>query len=125
VYACEVEGAAPFAAALAAGAPVTIQNRRTFVDGIGGPAVFPEMWPIARSLVSGSLVIPVSEVASAATLLMRRAHVVAEGAGAAALAAARFALATQHSDARRVACVISGGNIDAAVLATILSGTLP
>jgi threonine dehydratase len=124
VYACEVEGAAPLAAALAAGAPVTIENRRTFVDGIGGPAVFPEMWPLARSLVSGSLVIPLADVASAATQLMRRTRVVAEGAGAAALAVARSALRAQRIDARRVACVVSGGNIDAAVFAAILSGAL-
>ena len=38
VYACEVEGAAPLTAALAAGKPLTIENRRTFVDGIGGQA---------------------------------------------------------------------------------------
>ena len=36
VYACEVEGAAPLTAALAAGKPLTIENVRTFVDGIGG-----------------------------------------------------------------------------------------
>jgi threonine dehydratase len=125
VYACEVEGAAPLAAALEANKPVTIQNRRTFVDGIGGPAVFPEMWPLARTLVTGSLVVPLAEVASATTHLVRRVHVVAEGAGATSLAAATSVTLAQRFDARRVACVISGGNIDTSVLTTILSGALP
>jgi threonine dehydratase len=125
VYAVEVEGAAPLTAAFAADKPVTIENRRTFVDGIGGPGVFAEMWPLARALVSGTLVVSLADVAAAVTLLTRRAHVVAEGAGAAALAAARTVLRAKRSDARRVACVISGGNIDAKVLVTILSGGLP
>src|SRR5688572_28538028 len=55
VYACEVDGAAPLSAAFAAGTPVTIENERTFVDGIGGPGVFPQMWDIARHLVAGAV----------------------------------------------------------------------
>jgi threonine dehydratase len=124
VFACEVEGAAPLAASLDAGRAVTIDNRRTFIDGIGGPRVFDEIWPLARALVSGSLVVTVAQVAEATRLLARRARVVVEGAGAATLAAARSKL-SQRSDARRVACVVSGGNIDSAMLATILSGSIP
>src|SRR6266508_3833694 len=65
VYACEVEGAAPLAASLAAGEPVAIENRRSFVDGIGGRGVFPEIWPLARALVAGSLTVTVPQVAEA------------------------------------------------------------
>ena len=52
---------------------------------------------------------------------VERTHVVAEGAGAAAVAAALKGVA----DARRVVCVVSGGNIDPAKLATILTGGMP
>jgi threonine dehydratase len=45
--------------------------------------------------------------------------VIAEGAGAAALAAAR------KVNGKRIVCVISGGNIDPSVLATLLQGSLP
>lgn len=125
VYACEVEGAAPLAASLAAGEPLTIENRRSFVDGIGGRSVFAEIWPLARDLVSGSLTVTVAGVAEAVALLVRRARVVAEGAGAAALAAAHERVATVAPKARRVVCIVSGGNIDASALATILSGSIP
>jgi threonine dehydratase len=120
VYACEVEGSAPLAASLAAGEPRSIDNRRTFVDGIGGRSVFPEMWPLAQQLISGSLTVRVDEVADAVRILAQRVRVVAEGAGGAALAAARVTRVTPPL--RRVACIVSGGNIDAHVLARILSG---
>jgi len=125
VYACEVEGSAPLSASLAAGRPVTIENRRTFVDGIGGRGVFEEIWPLARALVSGSLTVTVQEVAEAVMLLARRARVIAEGAGATPLAAAHKSAASSIPNMRRLVCIVSGGNIDPSVLATILSGSIP
>ena len=125
VYACEVDHAAPLAASLSAGEPRTIENRRSFVDGIGGRGVFPEIWPLARSLVSGALSVSVEDVADAVRMIARRARVVAEGAGAAALAAALTHGPTLEPRPRRVVCIVSGGNIDASALATILSGSIP
>lgn len=125
VYACEVEGAAPLKASLVAGKPATIENRRTFVDGIGGPCAFPEIWPLARDFITDSLTVSVDEVADAVRLLAQRAHVIAEGAGAAAVAAARRHVPHLTPAVRRVVCIVSGGNIDASKLATILSGSTP
>jgi threonine dehydratase len=125
VYGCEVEGSAPLQASLAAGRPVTIENRRTFVDGIGGRDVFPEIWPLVGQLVTGSLTVAVEQVAEAVRLLARRVRAVAEGAGAAPLAAALAHGATLAPRPSRVVCIVSGGNIDASVLATILSGATP
>jgi threonine dehydratase len=125
VYACEVEGAAPLAASLAAGEPRVIENRRTFVDGIGGRSVFPEMWPLARHLMSGSLTVTVAQVADAVRRLAGRAHVVAEGAGAASLAAALAHVRAITPTPKRMVCIVSGGNIDTAVFMDILSGSIP
>jgi len=126
VFACEVEGSAPLRASLAAGAPSAIENRRTFVDGIGGRSVFAEIWPMARQLIAGSLTVSLGSVADAVRLLAQRNRVVAEGAGAAALAAARSAPVIDGTPPlRRVACIVSGGNIDAQVLAKILIGETP
>ena len=125
VIACEVEGAAPLKSSLAAGKPGTIQNRRTFVDGIGGPYVFPDMWPLVRDLITDALTADVDEVADMVRFLAQRARVVAEGAGATALAVARRHVSHITPPARRVACVVSGGNIDARKLAAILSGSTP
>ena len=124
IYACEVAGAAPLAASLASGSPQSIDHRRSFIDGIGGPSLFPEMWPFARALVTASLTVTVEQVAETVRLLAGRSRVVAEGAGAAALAAAR-AHARANPRLRRIVCVVSGGNIDETTLATILTGRVP
>ena len=121
VYAAEVEGAAPLAAALAAGRPVAIERRASFVDGIGSGTVLPAMWPLVSSVLDGSIVVSLEQVESAMRLLANRIRVVAEGAGAAALAAA---LTGQAGDGPLVA-VISGGNIDPSVFAAVVAGRHP
>ena len=117
VYAAEVEGAAPFAAALAAGRPVQIHRRASFVDGIGSAAVLPAMWPLASSVLDGSIAVSLEQVQAAIRLLAARVRVVAEGAGAAALAAAL----TGRAGNGPVAAVISGGNIDPGIFAAIVA----
>lgn len=121
VYACEVETAAPLAASLAAGEPRTIDYVASFVDGMGSPRVLDAMWPLASSLLAGSLVVSLAEVAAAIKLLVERQRIVAEGAGAAPVAAARKGLA----GGGKVVCVVSGGNLDTARLVTILQGAVP
>jgi threonine dehydratase len=118
VFAAEVETGAPLGPSLEAGEPVRVDYRHSFVDGIGGPYVFPEMFELARQLLDGSRVVTLEEVEAAVRLLAERARVVAEGAGAAAVAAA------QGLEGRVVA-VVSGGNIDVDVLAAILRGERP
>jgi threonine dehydratase len=117
VYAAEVDGAAPLAAALATGAPVTIDLQRSFVDGIGSARVTDAMWPLVRSVLAGSIVVSQDEVRHAIRLLVARSRVVAEGAGAVALAAAL----TGRAGNGRVVAIVSGGNIDLPVLADILT----
>ena len=121
VFAAEVATAAPLAAALAKGEATSIEHTRTFVDGIGGPRVFPEMFALARELLAGALVSSLDEVAAAVRLLVERNRVVAEGAGATAVAAAL----NGRAGAGNVVCVVSGGNIDLATLALILEGRTP
>ena len=121
VVTAEPETAAPLAAALAAGGPVEIEYRPSFVDGAGGRALLPTMWERARGLVDAAVAVPLDEVAEAIRLLTSRARVVAEGAGALALAAALAGAAGEG----RVVCIVSGGNVDAAVLSRILAGETP
>jgi threonine dehydratase len=121
VYACEVETAAPLQPSLAAGRAVEVSPAPSFVDGIGGPAVFPEMFELVRGLVEGSIVVSVESVARAIRLLAERARVVAEGAGASSVAAALSGGAGSGS----VVCVVSGGNIDSMALAAALRGEIP
>jgi threonine dehydratase len=121
VYACEVETAAPLAPSLEAGTPVQVEFTSSFVDGIGSPVVFPEMFEMVRTLIDGSLVVGLEEVAEAVRILATRARVVAEGAGATAVAAAL----SGRGGGGRVACVVSGGNIDSDKLGAILEGAVP
>ena len=132
VYACEVATAAPLAAAFAAGEPRAIEYSPSFVDGIGGRGVLAEMWPLVRGLLAGACVSPLDAVAGAVRTLATRAHVVAEGAGAASLAAALGSARVCDAAGRPatlpegpLVCVISGGNIDPAKLAIILEGRMP
>jgi threonine dehydratase len=118
VVTAEPATAAPLNAALAAGGPVEIDYRPSFVDGAGGRALLPAMWDHAYELVDEAVAVSLDEVAEAIRLLVARARVVAEGAGALALAAAR-------NRGGRAVCIVSGGNIDSAVLARILSGETP
>ena len=121
IYACEVETAAPLAPSLAAGAPQSVPRSASFVDGIGSSAVLAEMWPLVSRLLDGSLVMSVAEIAAAVRLLVERNHVVAEGAGATPVAAALAGKA----GGGKVVCVVSGGNINPATLASILQGETP
>lgn len=118
VLAVEVETGAPLSASLAAGRPVTVDYRPSFVDGIGSKTVFETMLERAQQLLDGAVVVRLDEVAAAMRLLAVCAHVVAEGAGAAPVAAAlRGGLGPG-----RVACIVSGGSVDPSTLAGILTG---
>jgi threonine dehydratase len=121
VFAAEVATAAPLAASLEAGEPVTVDYTPSFVDGIGGKSVLPEMWPLSQSLLAGSIVTSLEEVAQALRLLVTRNRVVAEGAAAAAVAAAL----TGRAGSGNVVAVVSGGNIDLGELTGILQGRVP
>jgi threonine dehydratase len=121
VFAAEPETGAPLAASFAAGAPREVDYRPSFVDGSGARAVLPKMWGLAQGLLAGSFAVPLDETAVTVRLLAERARVVAEGAGALALAAALAG----RAGSGKVVCVVSGGNIDAPVLARILAGEPP
>ena len=105
-----------FRASLTAGRAVTCNYTPSFVDGIGGKSVLAEMWPLVSTLLDGALVVSLEEVASAIRTLAQRVRVVAEGAGAASVAAALKGV--PHG--QRIVCVVSGGNLDSAKLARIL-----
>ena len=121
VVAVQPETAAPLAASLAAGEPREIDYRPTWIDGAGAKLVLPRMWPLLHELVDDVAVVTLGEVAAAIRLLAERTRTIAEGAGALALAAAL----SGRVSGRRTVAVVSGGNIDASVLARILVGETP
>jgi len=122
LYACEIETATPLATSFATGRPaVKIAYTPSFVDGIGAPLIFPEMWTLAKQLLDGSLVVGLDETVNAIRLLAERNCVIAEGAGAVSVAAALAGKAGRG----KVVCVVSGGNIDTSKLIKIFQGKVP
>jgi threonine dehydratase len=121
MLAVEAETARPLAAALKAGHPVKVTHTPSFVDGIGSGMVLEEMWPLIRENVDAALDVSLREIGDAVRLLAMKHRVIAEGAGAASVAAALSGKAGKGN----IVCVVSGGNIDAAKLTAILSGHDP
>ncbi len=121
MIAVEAETALPAAAALAAGGPTPVEQRPGFVDGIGSTTVLPEMWPLVQATVDAAESVSLAEIAAAIRLLALRHRVIAEGAGAAAVAAALAGRAGKGD----IVCIVSGGNLDASRLAAILAGEVP
>ena len=121
MIAVESEAAQPAAAALSAGRPTPVSHVPSFVDGIGSSEVLDEMWPLVRETVDQAVGVSLAEIADAVRLLAVKHKIVAEGAGAASVAAALSGRAGKGN----IVCIISGGNIDASKLASILNGEIP
>jgi threonine dehydratase len=121
IIACELASAHPLKSAFDAGAPTQTSHEAGFVSGVGFGTVLPEMWPLAKSMIDEVITVSLAQVAQAIRLLAENNRIVAEGAGAVSVAAA---LSAQYAETK-VCAVISGGNIDGEVLATILQGRLP
>jgi threonine dehydratase len=120
VYAAEPETAAPLAASFAAGSAQRFDAwKASFVDGAGGRSVLPSMWPLLQEFVDESLVVSLDDTARAMKLAAERCHVIAEGAGACAIAAA-MSPAMRQAGHKKIVAVVSGGNIDLARFATLV-----
>jgi threonine dehydratase len=117
IYAAEIETAAPLAASLAAGEPRTVDYQPSFVDGIGSKVVFHNMFQRAQELLDGSLVVTLKEASQAIKLVAERNRVIIEGASACAVAAA----ISGRVGAGKVVAIVSGGNIDLAKFAQIVT----
>ncbi len=105
-------------AALAEGRPVTLPASRTIADGIAVRRVGERTLPLVARYVDDIVVVDEEEIANAILYLLEREKTVAEGAGAAAVAAlAQKKIALQG---KKVALVVSGGNIDVNFLARII-----
>jgi threonine dehydratase len=108
VYAAEPETAAPLAVSLQRGEASRFDAwKPSFVDGAGGKSVLPSMWPLLKDL-DGSIVMSLDDIAAAMRQAAERVHVVAEGAGGTAIAAAL----SGRAGSGKIVAIVSGGNID-------------
>jgi len=116
IVAVEPAGCPSFSAALRAGRPVTVECQ-TMCDGVAVPYVTDEMFPLLRSLADDSMLVSEDEVRAAIRELVTVNHVIAEGAGALATAAALSDPRAQHETS---VCLVTGGSIDTVKLVEIL-----
>jgi threonine dehydratase len=116
IIAAEPETAAPLHTSLRNGRASIFEGwRASFVDGAGGKSVLPTMWPLLSTLVDHSIVVPLNDIADAMKLVAERCHVIAEGAGACAVAAA-----LSGRIRGRIVAIVSGGNIDLSTFAALV-----
>ncbi len=117
IIACEIESSTPLKCAKSEGKPVGVERKSSWVDGIGSTSVLEEMWPLLDKLVDDVVVISHFEAENALRSLSKKAHLVSEGAGAVALAAAM----RPEFSGKNIIAVISGGNIDPNTYSGILN----
>jgi len=118
VIGVEASNAQPALVSLRRKRRVEVQIKPTLADGIALRKVGERTFPIIQKNVSEILTVREDEIASAILLLMERKRILAEGAGAAPLAA--LLSGRWKGKAKRIVLVISGGNIDIHLLDRIL-----
>ena len=105
--------------AVKAGRPVLVEAGATIADGIRVRQVGDLAFPIIRDLVDEIVLVEEEEIARAMLLLLERKRVIAEGAGAAPLAAL-LSGKVKIREGSRVVLVVSGGNVDTPLLDRVI-----
>jgi threonine dehydratase len=119
VIAVEAAGSAQLSASLAASAPVSIGGPvDTIADGLATGTIGQLPFRLLRDRVRRVVTVDDGEIGEAVLLMLERMKLLAEGAGAAALAAA-FKLGPELAG-KRVVVIVSGGNIDINLLDRII-----
>ena len=118
VIGAEPETAAPYALSLREGGPRRFTDwQPTFVDGAGGQSVTERMWQRMRPIVDVAVTVSLDQTRAAMRLIAEKARAIAEGAGALSLAAS---LSAEVGDGP-IVCIVSGGNIDLAKFAELVT----
>ncbi len=118
VFGVESSAAASMQAALAAGAPTDVPPAETIADGIAVRQVGARPLEIASTHVDGLVSVDDEEIAESVLVLLEEEKTVAEGAGAAPLAA--VLQSKLPLSGKRVAVVVCGGNIDVNLVARMI-----
>ena len=117
------EGANAIALSFAAGKPVSTNTAASFADGMAVRVVNPDAFGHIQRGTDRIVTVSEDEIAEAMRLYFRCCHTIAEGAGAAPLAA--LMQEREAMKGRRVGVILSGGNIDMPKFAEVLEGKTP
>ncbi|HEY7611185.1 MAG TPA: threonine/serine dehydratase [Alphaproteobacteria bacterium] len=119
IFGIEPENADVMRLSLEAGKAVRSPPRPTIADGLAPPFAGERCFPLVRDHSEGITLVSEEQIGDAITLLLTRMKLLAEGAGAASLAGLLSGKLPLRPGAK-VACVLSGGNIDPERLKTVL-----
>lgn len=119
VYGVQAEGAGSMAASRKAGGPVTLDAVTTFADGIAVKRPGDITYDLVSRYVDDVVTVSEDEIAAAILTLLEKQKVIAEGAGAVAVAAAMSGRLPIQG--KKVVCLVSGGNIDVNILSRVIS----
>jgi threonine dehydratase len=111
------------ALSFAAGRPVSTETAATFIDGVATRVPDPRAIDIIVGGAARIVQISEDDCAAAVRLMMTCTHHLAEPAGAAALAG--LMIERQAMAGKRVGVILTGGNMDAPMLAEVLAGRTP
>jgi len=120
VYAVQADGASAIFQSWQAKEPLTTPSCDTFADGIATRSTYEMTFPTLLEGLAGFVTVSDAEIAEAMRLLMRTTHNLVEPAGAAGLAGL-FKLQEELAG-KKVAVILTGGNVDAATLRRVVEG---
>lgn len=118
VYGVQAEGAPSMYNSIKAGKPLSLDNVSTVADGIQVKAPGEHTFEYVKKYVDDIVTVSDDEIASAILELIESQKMIAEGAGAAPLAAVMFHKLPVKG--KKVVCVVSGGNIDVTILNRVI-----
>jgi threonine dehydratase len=119
VVAVQAQGAATLADSLRAGSPIQSASANTIADGLATRSIGELPFEIIAAARPQIAEVSDTEIAAAVLLLLERAKLVVEGAGGTALAACLGG--HLPADAKKVAVILSGGNIDLHLLDRVIN----
>ena len=119
VYGVQAAGSASMHESIVAGKPVMLENAATFADGIAVKQPGDITFGIVSEYVDEIVTVTEDEIAASILALIEKQKVIAEGAGAVAVTAVMFD--KLPVEVKKVACVVSGGNIDVNILSRVIT----
>jgi threonine dehydratase len=122
VIGVQAAGADAFARSWRSGERVTAERVATFAEGMATRVTFDLTFNLLRQHLDDLVTLTEDELAEGVRVALRTTHNLAEGAGAASIAGALKL--GDRLKGKKVVCVMSGGNIDAATLTRVLSGAV-
>ena len=119
VYGVQAAGAASMKASLEQNGPHSLTGVSTFADGIAVKCPGDLTYELCSKYVDDVVTVSDDETATAILALIEQQKLITEGAGAVAVAAAMFNKVDVKG--KKVACILSGGNIDVTILSKVIN----